>query len=83
MSLERQVRWHSMAAFGVGSVPDNIKNFAWDLFILFFYTQVLGLSGTLTGLALLVALVFDAISDPYVGFLSDRTRGLPLGRRHS
>ncbi|MFT7287589.1 MAG: GPH family glycoside/pentoside/hexuronide:cation symporter [Halieaceae bacterium] len=82
-SLEREVPWHSMAAFGVGCVADNIKNFAWDLFILFFYTQVLGLSGTLTGLALLVALVFDAISDPYVGFLSDRARGLPLGRRHS
>jgi len=83
MSLERKVPWYSMGAFGVGSVPDSIKNFAWDLFILFLYTQVFGLSGTLTGLALLIALAFDAVSDPYVGFLSDRGRGLPLGRRHS
>lgn len=72
-----------MVAYGVGSVPDSIKNFAWDLFILFLYTQVFGLSGTLTGLALLVAIAFDAVSDPYVGFLSDRSTGLPLGRRHS
>ena len=83
MQLERKVRLHSMVAYGVGSVPDSIKNFAWDLFILFLYTQVFGLSGTLTGLALLVAIAFDAVSDPYVGFLSDRSTGLPLGRRHS
>lgn len=83
MNLERQTPWYTMAAFGVGTVPDSIKNFAWDLFILFLYTQVHGLSGTLTGVALLIALVFDAVSDPYVGFLSDRARGLRFGRRHT
>jgi Na+/melibiose symporter-like transporter len=83
MKLERKAPWYTMAAFGVGSIPDSIKNFAWDLFILFLYTQVYGLSGTLTGLALLIALAFDAVSDPYVGFLSDRARGLRFGRRHT
>ncbi|MFK7957060.1 MAG: MFS transporter [Lysobacterales bacterium] len=83
MNIERQTPWYTMAAFGVGTVPDSIKNFAWDLFVLFLYTQVLGLSGTLTGLALLIALAFDAVSDPYVGFLSDRARGLKFGRRHT
>ena len=83
MNLERKVSWTAMLSYGAGVVPDNIKNFAWDLFILFLYTQVLGLSGTLTGLALLIALAFDAVSDPYVGFLSDRARNLRLGRRHT
>ena len=83
VDLERQTPWHTMVAFGFGTVPDSIKNFAWDLFVLFLYTQVHGLSGTLTGLALLIALVFDAVSDPYVGFLSDRAHGLRLGRRHT
>jgi len=83
MRLERKTPWYTMVAFGVGTIPDSIKNFAWDLFILFLYTQVYGLSGTLTGLALLIALAFDAVSDPYVGFLSDNARGLKLGRRHT
>ncbi len=83
MNIERQTPWYTMAAFGVGTIPDSIKNFAWDLFVLFLYTQVHGLSGTLTGLALLIALAFDAVSDPYVGFLSDRARGLKFGRRHT
>ena len=83
MILERKASWTAMAGFGFGTIPDSIKNFAWDLFILFLYTQVYGLSGTLTGLALLIALAFDAVSDPYVGFLSDNARGLRLGRRHT
>lgn len=83
VALERRAPWHTMLSYAAGTVPDSIKNFAWDLFVLFLYTQVHGLSGTLTGLALLIALVFDAISDPYVGFLSDRATGLPLGRRHT
>jgi GPH family glycoside/pentoside/hexuronide:cation symporter len=49
--------------------------------VVFYYTQVQGLSGTLTGLAMFIALSWDAISDPVVGSWSDtlRTR---WGRRH-
>ncbi len=46
-----------------------------------FYNQVLGLSGSLAGLAALLALVADAITDPMVGHLSDRLRS-KWGRRH-
>ncbi len=81
--LEQNVPWHAKAGFAAGHIPDDIKNFAWDLFVLFLYTQVYGLSGSLTGLALLIALVFDAISDTYVGFLSDNLRQLRFGRRHT
>ncbi|MEM6935092.1 MAG: MFS transporter [Pseudomonadota bacterium] len=83
VKIERPAPWYSMVGFAFGTFPDSIKNFAWDLFVLFLYTQVLGLSGTLTGLALLIALCFDAVSDPYVGFLSDRARNLRFGRRHT
>jgi GPH family glycoside/pentoside/hexuronide:cation symporter len=83
LNIEQKTPWYTMAAWGVGTLPDSIKNYAWDLFVLFLYTQVHGLSGTLTGFALLIALLFDAVSDPYVGFLSDRARGLKYGRRHT
>ena len=39
-SLEQQVPWHAKAGYAAGHVPDDIKNFAWDLFVLFLYTQV-------------------------------------------
>jgi len=42
---------------------------------------VLGLSGTLTGLAIALSVIWDAVSDPLVGAWSDRVRGR-WGRRH-
>jgi len=50
-------------------------------FVLVYYSQVLGLSPQLAGLALGIGLVFDAVSDPLVGYLSDNTESR-LGRRH-
>jgi GPH family glycoside/pentoside/hexuronide:cation symporter len=50
-------------------------------FLLFFYTDVLGIDPALAGTALLVGkLTWDAINDPVFGYLSDRTR-TRLGRR--
>lgn len=65
------------------SMPELIKSFAWDAFVLFFYAQVVGLDGFRIGLALAVILVFDAIVDPYIGALSDRMDRAPFGRRHT
>ena len=48
------------AAFGIGEFATATKGFAMNTFLLFYYTQVLGLDGWLTGLALGIALVFDA-----------------------
>ena len=56
MTLERTVPLWRKAGYGAGSVADSIYFYAWDLLVLFYYTQVLGLPGTLTGAAILVAL---------------------------
>lgn len=49
-------------------------------FIFFYYSAVLGLSGTLVGAALAVSLAFDAVVDPVVGSWSDNMKSR-LGRR--
>ena len=67
--------------YGVGQIAEGVKNESLSLFLLFYYREVLGLSGTLTGLALLISLLSDAITDPLVGAISDRTRSR-WGRRH-
>jgi glycoside/pentoside/hexuronide:cation symporter, GPH family len=68
-------------AFGVGGIADGVKNNGFEYFLLFYYSQVLGVSASLVAVALFMALVVDAVSDPVVGYWSDnfRTR---LGRRH-
>ena len=50
-------------------------------FVLIYYSQVLGLDPGLAGLAVGIGLVFDAITDPLIGYLSDNTRS-SWGRRH-
>ena len=42
---------------------------------------MLELPGTLAGLALMIALLFDAVTDPLAGSLSDNWKSR-LGRRH-
>lgn len=68
-------------AFGIGQLAEGAKNAAFSLLLFFYYTQVLGLSGTLTGAALFIALAFDAVTDPLAGSLSDGLRHR-WGRRH-
>ena len=68
-------------AYGIGQLAEGLKNSALSTFVLFYYNQVLGLSGTLAGTAILIALLFDAVSDPLAGSLSDNWQSR-WGRRH-
>ena len=43
-------------------------------FALIFYTEALGLSPALAGLALSISILWEAVTEPYMGYLSDRTR---------
>jgi Na+/melibiose symporter-like transporter len=75
--LSRRTVWF----YALGQAAEGIKNYAFTTFLLFYYTSVIGLSGSLAGAALMLALVFDAVTDPIVAVLSDRTHSR-WGRRH-
>ncbi|MBU3004638.1 MFS transporter [Paraglaciecola arctica] len=79
--MKKQVSNSTKAFFGLGSLAAGIKENAFGVFLIFFYTQVVGLSGSLAGAAVLCALIFDAISDPLVGHWSDNFSS-KWGRRH-
>lgn len=68
-------------AYGIGQVAEGIKSRGFDYIAFFYFTQVLGLSGSLAGTAVAIALIFDAVSDPVAGHVSDHWRSR-LGRRH-
>ncbi len=67
-------------AYSLGQAAQNGGFDAAIAFIFFYYSAVLGLSGTLVGAALAVSLAFDAVVDPVVGSWSDNIRSR-LGRR--
>jgi len=67
-------------AYGAGDLGTAITTNLLSFFLLFFFTNVAGLDPALAGLVLLIGKVFDAVNDPIIGVLSDRTES-KLGRR--
>ena len=66
-------------AYGIGGIGES----AWmtsAAFVFFYYTAVLGLSGSLVGAALFIGLCADAVVDPFFGSWSDNIRSR-FGRR--
>lgn len=66
--------------YGIGDIGCNIFIVTSGLFLLFFLTNVMGVEPALAGLALLFPKLWDVISDPIMGGISDVTRSR-MGRR--
>tara|TARA_B100000795_G_scaffold268681_1_gene256196 strand:- start:1507 stop:2934 length:1428 start_codon:yes stop_codon:yes gene_type:complete len=75
------VKLNTKLSYGIGAIGEASVLWMLATLAFFFYNQVIGLSGILTGLAIFIAVIFDAISDPLVGSISDNFRSR-LGRRH-
>ena len=67
--------------YSIGSIPNGIKTDTFTFFLLFFYSNIIGLNPALAGTAIFIALCVDAITDPFMGTISDRTNSF-IGRRH-
>ncbi|MEM0987022.1 MAG: MFS transporter [Pseudomonadota bacterium] len=68
-------------SYAIGGIPYGVKGNGFSYFLLIFYSQALGVDAGQVGLAIVITFLFDAFSDPVVGYLSDNTRSR-LGRRH-
>jgi glycoside/pentoside/hexuronide:cation symporter, GPH family len=68
-------------AYGIGAIAYGIKDNGYTTFLLLFYNQVVGLPAGTVGSIIGIALIFDAMIDPVIGILSDRTH-TRWGRRH-
>ena len=67
--------------YSIGAVANGVKTDTFTFFLLFFYSNIIGLNSGLAGLAILIALCVDAVTDPLMGTISDRTN-TKYGRRH-
>ena len=67
--------------YSSGAIANGVKTDAFTFFLLFFYSNVIGLEPRLASLAIFIALLVDAFTDPLMGVISDRTKHR-LGRRH-
>jgi len=60
-------------AYGLGDTASNIVFQTVMLFLSFFYTDIFGISPAIVGTLFLVVRIFDAVTDPLMGALTDRT----------
>jgi glycoside/pentoside/hexuronide:cation symporter, GPH family len=67
-------------AYGFGDIASNIFIVTSGFFLLFFLTNIAGIKPAVAGLVLLFPKLWDVISDPIMGAISDRTRSR-WGRR--
>ncbi|MBD2126762.1 MFS transporter [Microcoleus sp. ZQ-A2] len=61
-------------SYGLGELPGELPNNILVFYLLFFLTTVAGLNPTLARNVLLVGKLWDAIKNPIIDWLSDRTR---------
>lgn len=60
--------------YGLGDAGGTVITCLIMNFLTFFYTDVFGLTPALVGTLFIALRVFDAISDPIMGILADRTQ---------
>lgn len=77
----RKAGFWTKLAYGSGAAANGIKNNGFEYFLLFYYSQVLGVDFALVGAALMIAMIVDGFTDPLVGYWSDNIK-TRLGRRH-
>ena len=67
--------------YGIGNLGYGSTGQTVSSLIMFFATSVLGLSGVVVGATIAITSLWDGLSDPVIGYLSDRTRSKFFGRR--
>jgi len=60
--------------YGLGDAASNIFFQTVNMFLLFYYTDVFGLDAKVAGTLFILARFWDALIDPLIGALADRTR---------
>jgi Na+/melibiose symporter-like transporter len=79
--VTHRIKLPVILAYAFGQIAEAVKSTGFNIFLLFYYNQVLHVSATATSVVLAIALIFDAVTDPVAGSLSDKLQSR-WGRRH-
>lgn len=80
MAETRKIRGWNRVAYAIGDFYGGGGFFIVGTFAMFFLVNVAGLTGTEVGLLFGLSKIWDAVTDPFMGWLSDRTKSR-FGRR--
>ncbi|MDZ7794865.1 MAG: MFS transporter [Spirochaetia bacterium] len=80
MKNVREVNFRNLLAYGSGDIYGGGSFLLISMFFLFYLTNVVGLSPAVSGIIIGLGSIWDGLSDPMMGYISDNTR-TRLGRR--
>ena len=60
-------------SYGVGAIGKDMVYALVSSFLLYYYNTVLGISATFVGILFLVARILDAVNDPFMGIIVEKT----------
>ncbi len=78
---DKKLNLKTKLAYGAGDLGPAITANISVFFLLVFFTNVAGIPAGLAGSILMVGKIWDAVNDPLVGVLTDRTESKRWGRR--
>jgi GPH family glycoside/pentoside/hexuronide:cation symporter len=72
--VDDEIGFTDKLVYGAGEIGPGLADNAIGFFLLFYYTKIVQLDPALAGLALMLGRLWDAFTDPVMGYLSDQTR---------
>ena len=79
--VDKKLDLKTKLAYGAGDLGPAITAGISVFFLLVFFTNVAGIPPGLAGSILMIGKIWDAINDPIVGVLTDKTKSRRWGRR--
>ena len=70
----RQLTFKTRIGYGIGDISICLYWSGVGLYLLYFYTDVVGISPGLAGVIYGIGMMWDALTDPFMGYLAERTR---------
>jgi GPH family glycoside/pentoside/hexuronide:cation symporter len=68
------LRFKEKLGYGLGDTASNFFFQTFNIFLLYYYTDVFGISAAAVGTMFFVTKLWDAVNDPLMGIIADRTQ---------
>jgi GPH family glycoside/pentoside/hexuronide:cation symporter len=73
-ALVEKLNLKTRLGYGIGDIAICLYWSGVGFYLLYFYTDVVGISPSLAGLIYGIGMFWDAITDPFMGYMAERTR---------
>lgn len=75
-----KLRFRDRLGYGLGDFGSQFAYFIVNTYFMIFMTDIMGIANTTAGAIYAIVMVFDAINDPIIGNMADRTKANKMGK---